>query len=431
MIVTPSFRVVLFIAAWVACSIVAAEVPRAEPAEVGLSAEKLARIDALFNEEVKKGELAGIVVLVARHGKVVHLSAIGSADIARKAKLQTDSIFRLYSMTKAISATALMTLYEEGRFQLTQPLSDFIPEFKNLRVLRTPDAAFTDTVELQRAPTIQDSLRHTTGFTHGIMGDAFDKQYVDANYFGLDVTLTGMMTKLSHVPLRYQPGTRWEYSVGPDIDARLVEILSGKPFDEYLEEHIFKPLGMQDTAFWLKADKAKRLATVYSMKKTGKLTALDAAYGNPSGWVITDPALVNSYSANHPRKGGSYGLVGTAEDYWRFAQMILNGGELNGVRVLGPRTVQYMLSDQLKALKLDVGPGMSFGLGFGLITDPAGVGYISSAGNALWSGAAATEFRIDPKEDLVLIAMTQHFDVPAAMAIMPQISAIVYGAIEK
>lgn len=431
MIANKLFRAVFFVAAWVACSVTTADVPRAAPAEVGLSAEKLARIDTLFDEEVKKGELAGIVVLVARHGKVVHLSATGNADIARRTNLQTDSIFRLYSMTKAISATALMMLYEEGRFQLTQPLSDFIPEFKNLRVLKTPDAAFTDTVELQRAPTIQDSLRHTAGFTHGIMGDAFDKQYIDANYFGLDVTLAGMMTKLSHLPLHYQPGTRWEYSVGPDIDARLVEILSGKSFDDYLEQRIFKPLGMQDTGFSVKPDKAKRLATVYSMKKTGKLTALDAAYGNPSGWVITDPTLVNSYTANHPRKGGSYGLVGTAEDYWRFAQMILNGGELNGVRILGPRTVHYMLSDQLQSLKLNVAPGMSFGLGFGLITDPAGVGSAGSPGTAFWSGAAATEFRIDPQEDLVLIAMTQHFDTPAAAAIMPQISAIVYGAIEK
>src|SRR5262249_20041404 len=162
------------------------------------------------------------------------------------------------------------------------------------------------------------------------------------------------------LPLRYQPGTRWEYSIGPDIDARLVEILSGKPFDEYLEQRIFKPLGMQNTAFWLGPDKAKRLAATHSMKKTGKLSVVDAAYGNPSAWVISDPALVNSYTADHPRKGGSYGLVGTAEDYWRFAQMILNGGELNGVRILGPRTVHYMLSDHLKALKLEVGPGMSF-----------------------------------------------------------------------
>ena len=409
----------------------AAEMPRAQPAEVGLSAGKLARLDALFGEKVKRGELAGTVILVARHGKVAYLTALGEADVLQGKKMQPDSIFRLYSMTKAVASTALMMLYEEGRFQLAQPLSDFIPEFKGLRALRTPDSAFTDTVDLQRPPTIQDSLRHTAGFTHGLFGTPFDQQYVESGYFGLDVTLAGMMTRLSKLPLRYQPGTRWEYSIGPDIDARLVEIVSGQPFDEFLERRIFKPLGMRDTAFWVPPGKAARLATVHWLKN-GKLAPLDAVHGTPDAKsILTQPALVNSYTVDHPRKGGSYGLVSTAEDYWRFAQMILNGGELDGVRILGPRTVKYMLSDHLEGSGLKMDSGQSFGLGFGLVKDAAASGFISSAGSAFWAGAASTAFWIDPREELVVVAMTQHFGVPATGPIQEQILSIVYGAIDK
>lgn len=408
-----------------------AEVPRARPEEVGLSSGKLARIDTLFAEKVQKGELAGIVVLVARHGRVAHLSAFGDADAQQGRKLKADSLFRIYSMTKPMTAAALMTLYEEGRFQLTQPLSDYIPEFKDLKVLRAADAKFDDVVAPKRAPTILDSLRHTAGFTHGIAGDAFDEQYVKAGYFGLDVTLAGMMARLAKLPLRYEPGTRWEYSVGPDIDARIVEVLSGQPFDEFLEQRIFKPLGMRDTAFSLGRDKAGRLATVYWMKD-GKLTPLDAKHGSPDAIAaITRPDLVNSYTAEHPRKGGSYGLVSSAEDYWRFAQMILNGGELDGARILGPRTVSYMLSDHLTGSGISMDGGMSFGLGFGVVRDPAAFGRIGSKGTAFWGGAASTGFWIDPVEDLVVVTMTQHFSVPATGAIEEQIASIVYGAIEE
>ena len=413
-----------------ASALAAAETPRARPAEVGFSEQRLARLDALFADEVKKGELAGIVVLVARHGKVVHLSALGDADVPRSKPMQPDSIFRVYSMTKAISATALMMLYEEGRFQLSQPLSDYIPEFAGLQALRAPDGALTHTVKLKRPPTIHDSLRHTAGFTHGISDDAYDSQYVKAGYFDLTTTLAGMVTRVAKFPLRYQPGERWEYSIGPDIDARLVEIISGMPFDKFLEQRLLGPLGMKDTAYWLPRDKADRLATLH-WKKDGKLVALDAKTGAPSDWVIARPELVNSYTANHPRKGGSYGLVSTAEDYWRFAQMILNGGTLDGVRILGPRTVEYMLSDHLESIGVKMGDGQSFGLGFGLVKDPAGIGHMGSAGSGFWSGAASTEFWIDPKEKLVIVAMTQHFDVPASWRIRDQISSIVYGAIEK
>jgi CubicO group peptidase (beta-lactamase class C family) len=409
----------------------AAAVPRAEPAEVGFNAAKLARIETLTAEKARKGELAGIVILVARHGKVAHLSATGAADVPKQKPMQPDSVFRIYSMTKAITATALMSLYEEGRFQLGQPISDFIPEFAGLKVLRSPDAAVTDTVAPQHEPTIQDSLRHTDGFSHGLGTDAYEALFAKAGYFGLDVTLEGMMSRLAKIPLRHQPGKHWEYSIGPDINARLVEILSGQRFDEYLRKRIFEPLGMKDTAFSLPREKAGRLATVHWMKD-GKLTPLDAAHGSPKdGGIITDPSLVNSYTVDHPRKGGSYGLVSTAEDYWRFTQMILNGGELDGVRILGPRTVQYMLSDHLSGDGVTLEGGETFGLGFGLVKDVGAKSIISSKGSAYWGGSAATQFWIDPSEDLIIIAMTQHFEVPGAWSVGEQIQSIVYGAIEK
>jgi CubicO group peptidase (beta-lactamase class C family) len=424
-------RSVVVVLALAVSGAAAAALPRAEPAEVGFDAAKLGRIEALAGEKVRKGELAGIVVLVARHGKVAHLSATGAADVPKRKAMRPDSIFRIYSMTKAITATALMSLYEEGRFELGQPLSDYIPEFKDLKVLRTPDAAVTDTVAPEHPPTIQDSLRHTDGFSHGLGTDAYDAQFIKAGYFGLDVTLAGMMSRLAKIPLRHQPGKRWEYSIGPDINARLVELLSGQRFDEYLRKRIFEPLGMKDTAFSLSREKAGRLATVHWMKD-GKLTPLDAAHGSPKdGGIITDPVLVNSYTVDHPRKGGSYGLVSTAEDYWRFAQMILNGGELDGVRVLGPRTVKYMLSDHLSGDGVTLEGGETFGLGFGLVKDVGAKSVISSQGSAYWGGAAATQFWIDPTEGLVIVAMTQHFEVPAAWSVGEQIQSIVYGAIEK
>jgi CubicO group peptidase (beta-lactamase class C family) len=277
-------------------------------------------------------------------------------------------------------------------------------------------------------------MRHTAGFTHGLGTDPFDDQYTKANVFGLDVTLAQMMTKLAKIPLRYQPGTKWVYSVGPDIQARLVEVLSGMPFDQFLEQRLFKPLGMKDAAFWLPPAQAKRLATVHWLKN-GKLVPLDEAHGHPEGGVILNPWSVNSYTVNHKHKGGSFGVVGTAEDYWRFAQAMLDGGALGGVRLLSPRIVQYMARDHLGAINIQLPngapAGYGFGLGFAVVKDPPAIGFVSSDGSFYWSGAAATHFWIDPKEDLVVVAMTQHMGVPAVSALAGQLHALVYGALTE
>jgi CubicO group peptidase (beta-lactamase class C family) len=416
--------------ALVTLNVIAQGLPTARPEDEGFSPQRLAYIDKFYSEMIDHGDLAGIVTLVSRHGKIVHYSALGYADMEKHTKMQKDTIFRQYSMTKAITSTALMMLYEQGRFQIDDPISKYLPEFTDLRVLRTPDGPLDETVAPVRPPTIHDIMRHTAGFTHGLLSDKFDKQYEKADLLGVDVTLDEMMKRLAKIPLRYQPGKTFDYSVGPDVQARVVEVISGVPFDEYLQKHIFDPLRMKDTGFWLGPDKVDRLATVYWVKD-GKLTPLDVAHGHPDGDVpILQPWSVNSYTVNHKRKGGSYGLVATAEDYWRFAQMILSGGELDGVRILSPQTVHFMGQDHLEPAGIpDFEKGRGFGLGFAVVENQAAAATLGSDGGLYWGGAANTSFWIDPKEDIVVIAMTQHMSAPAAGDAVAQMRTLVYSAL--
>lgn len=407
------------------------DISRARPEELGFSADRLNRIDTFYEEEIQKGELAGIVTLISRHGKVVHLSALGYADLGKKRKMETDTIFRLYSMTKPIAATALMTLYEEGRFQLDDAIAKYIPEFKGVRVLRTPESPLTDTVPAVREPTIHDLFRHTAGLTHGDEADAVGKAYIKADLFGLDTSLADMVKRLAKIPLHNQPGTKFEYSVGQDVQARLVEIFSGMPFDHFLQQRLFGPLGMKDSGYWVKDP--SRLSPVHWIKD-GKLVPCDDEHGCPKATdFLSDPKNMNSYTTEHAHKGGSYGLLGTAEDYWRFAQMMLNGGQLDGRRILSPNTVRYISTDHLASLNLpdwrDSGTG--WGLGFAVLKDPAAAGVIGSEGSYYWAGAADTTFWIDPQKDIVVVVMTQSWNVPDAdwPTIRAQMSALVYGAL--
>jgi CubicO group peptidase (beta-lactamase class C family) len=227
----------------------AGELAGARSEELGFSTARLDYIDQFYIDKVNKGELAGIVTLIARHGKIAHFSAVGYADIEKKQKMQTDTIFRLYSMTKPIASTALMMLYEEGRFQMQDPLSKYIPEFAKLRVLRNSGAPLDDTVPVESPPTVQDAMRHTAGFSHGLQKITLDDEYNKANIFDLNISLSDMMSKLAKMPLLEQPGKQFIYSVGPDVQARLVEVLSGMPFDEFLQRRLFEPLGMKDAGF--------------------------------------------------------------------------------------------------------------------------------------------------------------------------------------
>jgi len=289
--------------------------PVVAPEEVGFDADRLKRIDTFFQQKVDDGELAGIVTLVARHGKIVHHSAVGYLDVQRETPLHTDSLFRIYSMTKAIASTALMQLYEEGRFQLQDPISRYIPEFANLRVLRTQDGPLDETVAMEREPTVQDVLRHTAGLSHGLGTSEYDERFVGSGVFDTDTSLSQMMSLLSD-------------------------------FDEYLSEKLFEPLAMTDTGYWVDSDNASRLGPVHWMRN-GELVPIDEEYGSPAGGVLVQPWSVNSYTVDHGFNRGSYGLLSTAEDYWKFAQTMLNGGILNGERILGPRTVDFMASNHL------------------------------------------------------------------------------------
>ena len=397
-----------------------------EPEEVGFSSDQLNKIESHFSNRVENGEIAGAVTLVARHGKVAHFSAVGYQDVEQQIPIQDDTLFRIYSMTKPIASTALMMLYQDGLFQLNDPLSKFIPEFANLRVLRTPDGPLDETVALVREPTVQDILRHTAGFSHGLGTSEYDEHFIELGIFSTETSLEEMMTALSQIPLVYQPGQQFSYSVGPDVALRLVEIISGMSADDYLQDRMFEPLGMTDTGYVVDSDNAHRLSPVHWMKD-GELVPLDQTHGHPAGGVLVEPWSVNSYTTDHEFKGGSLGLVSSTEDYFRFAQAILDGEQL-----LSSNMVEFMSRNHLTEEQKDdfmFGPGFGFGLGFAIIEDPAEVGYASTEGTFFWGGAAATTFWIDPVEDIVVVQMTQHIGVSATAALRGELSALVYGAL--
>ena len=404
--------------------------PVVQPEDVGFSSEQLNKIETYFASRVEKGEIAGIVTLVARHGKIAHFSAVGYQDAEQEILMEKDTIFRVYSMTKPIVSAALMMLYQDGLFQMNDPLSKFIPEFADLRVLRDPNGPLDETVAMEREPTIQDILRHTAGFSHCLGNSEYDKACVELGLFSTQTSLTEMMTALSKIPLMNQPGSQYRYSIGPDVALRLVEVISGMSADDYLEQRMFDRLGMDDTGYMVNSDNAHRLSPIH-WRKNGELVPIDEAHGRPRGGVLAEPWSVNSYTFDHEYKGGSLGLVSTTEDYFRFAQAILNGGELNGERLLGAKTVEFMSRNHLSEEQNSTfSPALGFGLGFATIEDATGVGYPATEGTFYWSGAASTYFWIDPVEDIVVVSMTQHMGVRETGAVRGELSALVYGALE-
>jgi CubicO group peptidase (beta-lactamase class C family) len=374
-------------------SITSKELPLSKPEEVGLSTERLARMDKSIHEYVDAGRTPGVVTLIARHGKVVHIDAYGKADLASGRPTRTDDIFRMYSMTKPITSVALLMLFEEGKFQLTDPLSRYFPAFADAKVyVGSNPQGGTLLDSAKRQITVQDIFRHTAGFSYGFGSSPVDKMYQDANVFATD--LTGLMDKVSKMPLLYQPGDRWVYSVAHDVQAALVEKLSGQKFDEFVRQRIFRPLEMNESMFKVPADKKSRMPALYSMGRDGKLTVDTSPLGTGYGDQVF----------------GGYSISTTIGDYALFAQMLLNKGQLNGVRLLGQKTVELMATNHLSAAALangGVGPGTGYGLGVSVLMNPAERGNVGSVGEFGWSGAAQTHVLIDPKEDLVAIYCTQ------------------------
>lgn len=370
---------------------------------VGISAERLARIDRMCNEAIENGEVPGIVALVARNGKIVYHKAFGMADNQSGRKLQPDDIFRIASQTKAITSTAVMMLWEEGRFQLDDPISKYIPEFKNPQVLKTfrySDTTWTSE-PANKEITIRHLLTHTSGIGYGVIdGDErfrmiYKKAGITDLFSAENITIEENVKKLAKLPLHHNPGEKYTYSEGLDVLGYFIEIISGKPFDVFLRERLFDPLGMNDTWFYLPDNKANRLVTLQRPEK-GK-------------WV---PYPVTFYDPDYPVKGakrffsGGAGLSSTAKDYAAFLQMYLNGGELNGVRILSRTTVQTIMSNQTGDLW--GGPAKYHGLAFGVVTQAGqGSGGIGSFGTFDWGGYFNTQYFADPQEKVIGIIMKQ------------------------
>jgi len=387
-----------------------AAIPTATPEEVGMSSERLARISRMIQESVDANRISGGVSLVARHGKVVYLQAVGMADREARKPMQTDSMFRLCSMTKPITAAAVMILYEEGRFALSDPLSDYLPEFKHMKVLdppwpqdkTSPPGALVDA---KRPITIFQLLTHTSGLTYqwnARLGKAYRDANVGSGLNQQEGTIGDAVKRLATLPLLFQPGDSWEYSLADDVLGRFVEVVSGMPFDQFLAQRLFQPLGMKDTYFFPPEDKISRLVAAYSYdEQKGLQPILDHQVMDGQGGF--------QYSADYPYRGphtyfsGGGGLTSTAEDYYRFCQMMLNGGELNGVRILSRKSVELMSQNHVQG-KTDQ---LDYGLGFGTKGEPKRLTELGSVGSYYWGGFYYTTFMIDPKEDLIAIFMGQ------------------------
>jgi CubicO group peptidase (beta-lactamase class C family) len=372
---------------------------RCAPEEAGLSSGRLKRVDAMAQRYVDEGKLAGLVTLVARHGRVAHFGKCGVQNLETGAPMDYDTIFRIYSMTKPITTVALMMLYEQGLFQLRDPVSRFLPEFKGIKVW-VSEGELIDPV---REISIYDLLTHTAGLSYGgyeETGIPVDKLYDEANLDNIEITNQEMVRRIASLPLLYHPGEKWFYSVATDVVGHLVEVIAGMPLDSYFEERILVPLGMEDTAFYVPDAKMDRFAALYGPGQDGSLKLLD------------DPST-GAYSKPPRLLAGGHGLVSATTDYLLFCQMLLNGGELNGVRLLGRKTVELMAMNHLPESMIPIGwppdimHGYGFGLGFRVRVDDAQAGLLGSVGEYAWGGYASTSFFIDPREELIAILMPQ------------------------
>lgn len=393
---------------------VAAQQPAAPPsastpASVGISAERLGRVHAGMQGFIDRKQAAGIVTLIARDGKVVDVHASGFRDVAEKTPMRTDSMFRIASMTKPVTSVALMMLYEEGKLLLTDPVSKFIPAFKSSRVLE----GAADPVAARRGINLRDLLTHRSGITYGFInggpvGGGYRKNGVIDGLATTTMTLAEAIDKLAAEPLIAQPGTAWNYSLSTDVLGRVVEVASGMPFQVFMRERIFKPLRMVDTDFVVSKAKWPRLATVYSPDGAGGIRPMTdpESFGN----TVMSPGASYKAEGKTYYSGGA-GLVSTARDYARFAQMLLNGGALDGARLLSPKTVELMTASHTADLPPSglIGGGAHFGLGFRVVTDVGATQTLGSNGTFGWSGIYGTNFWVDPKERLVAIVLVQRY----------------------
>ncbi|MBT4519529.1 MAG: beta-lactamase family protein [Halieaceae bacterium] len=399
-------RRVLF-AVWVSLvssSLGAGPLLSVSPESVGFSSERLQQVSRYTRDDVAAGRHAGFVTMVARHGKIVHFDAVGRYGIDNDKPMARDTLFRIYSMTKPITSVALMMLYEEGAFQMNDPVSKYLPALADLKIY-DPSGDYRTAAPI----TIEQLLTHTAGLTYGFRADdPVDKLYQDSDLRN-SKNLSEFIDHLSQLPLHYEPGTRYHYSVATDVLGAVIEKISGMSLDVFFEQRIFKPLGMNDTFFSVPRDKLSRLATNHRWDAEADSLAL---LPPQSSREITDVTFFS----------GGGGLISSAMDYMIFCEMLRRGGAYNGARILGPKTVQYMTIDHLTPEVRNRGadeypeshlyPGQSFGLGLAVILNPGTSDVVSSRGEYSWGGAADTKFWIDPEEDLVVVLMTQLMGSP-------------------
>ncbi len=410
----------------------------ADPSRLGLDPNRLARIDEFVKTNyLDTGRYPGFSCLVARNGEVAHLSHQG---------YEPDAMFRIYSMSKPITSIALLQLIEQGKAKLGDPVSAFIPSFANLRVWEDGSPTTFTTTFPEREMCVQDLLTHTSGLTYGFMGN----HPVDALYRKRGVeraapgnSLTDMLDKLAEIPLLFSPGTQWSYSVATDVCGALVEIISGQRLDAYFDEHILGPLGMSDTGFFVDDANGDRLTTNYALASVSPFGVPEGAANDPL--VNDDTVMIDDGSENSPYRSepsffsGGGGLVSTMADYYRFCQMLLGKGELDGIRIIGRKTLEYATTNHLPegrdlasmgqaVFSETTYTGVGFGLGFSVMLDPAQAQVISSPGEFAWGGAASTLFWVDPAEELIVIGLTQLMP-SSAYPIRQELKSLVYGAL--
>lgn len=386
------------------------EIPRAKPEAVGMSGEKLAKVKSRVQKLIDDKKIAGAITIVARKGKIVHFETYGLRDIDAKKPVAKDTIMRFYSMSKPITTVAAMTLYDEGKFKLDDPVEKYIPQMKGLKVYHAGEKGKIEPVEANRKVTIRDLMRHTSGLTYGIFGNSpVDQIYRKKRIVG-SRDLQSMVEKLGKIPLMHQPGTKWHYSVSTDVLGCLVEKVSGKKLDVFFRERIFKPLDMKDTAFFVPKTKVDRFSSCYSPSS--------------GGLKVKDKFNASRYLRPPSFLSGGGGLVSTARDYMRFCQMLINKGQLFGVRVLKTKTVEIMTKNQMPE-KVYWGGRNGFGLGFSVqLKNWGSKGHVGEYG---WGGAASTHFWISPKDELVVVALSQF--MPFSPQLQNAVKPLVYDAI--
>ena len=400
-----------------------AELGNLDPEAVGFSSARLTRVSEFVDREVTEGRLAGAVTLIARHGQLVHFESAGRYGLDDDRPLDTDALFRIFSMTKPITTVAAMILYEEGAFHLAEPVAKYLPELAEMSLLIDEQR-----VAPKNAMTIEQLMTHTAGLTNGWhVEHPVELAYRDAA-LERSPDLDAFIRTLGNLPLRFEPGTRYHYSVATDVLGALVERLSGQTLEQFFHDRIFEPLGMRDTYFNVPAEKSDRLARnhLWDAKSQQVVTMPDGLIPPPSGVTLFS---------------GGGGLISTARDYWRFCEMLRRGGHLDGIRILGPKTLQAMTMARLTPEIRDNGAteypashlysGQSFGLGFGVITDPAQSQVISSKGEYSWGGIANTKFWVDPEEDLVVILMTQVMGAPYSDRLRFDLKVATYQALSN